>query len=164
MLVLVFVYYTSTTDISSQQTQQKEHTLIRMNILIMFSLLRLRAGGIDRAVGESLALLQTGGDLDSMHGSGLLVLIPCRTGDVSAHNCFNGENAQLAHLHTPVLQDWAERLRDLGREVEGDEVGAEGGVCFLQGLEPRLSAESEENTLVRDTLFLGRNGISKQSK
>jgi hypothetical protein len=36
-----------------------------------------------------------------------------------------------------VLQDWAEGFRDLGREVEGDEVGAEGGVCFLQGLEPR---------------------------
>jgi phosphoribosylaminoimidazole-succinocarboxamide synthase len=34
--------------------------------LIMFSLLRLRAGGVDRAVGESLALLQTGGDLDSI--------------------------------------------------------------------------------------------------
>jgi phosphoribosylaminoimidazole-succinocarboxamide synthase len=34
------------------------------DILIMFSLLRLRARGVDRAVGESLALLQTGGDLD----------------------------------------------------------------------------------------------------
>jgi hypothetical protein len=67
-------------------------------------------------------------------------------------------------LHTPVLQDWAERFRDLGREVEGDEVGAEGGVCFLQGLEPRLRAEGEENTLVRDTLFCGRSGISKQSE
>lgn len=146
--------------ISSQQTRRKEHTLIRMDILIMFSLLRLRAGGVDRAVGKSLALLQTGGDLDSMHGPGLLVFIPCRAGDVSAHDCLNGENAQLAYLHTPVLQDWAEGFRDLGREVEGDEVGAEGGVCFLQGLEPRLRAEGEENTLVRDTLFWRRTVLA----
>lgn len=149
--------------ISSQRIRRKEHTLIRMNILIMLALLRLRAGGVDRAVGESLALLQTGGDLDSMHGAGLLVFIPCRAGDVAADDCLNGENAQLAHLHTPVLQDWAEGFRDLGREVEGDEVGAEGGVSLCQGLEPRLRAEGEENTLVRDTLFWRRTSISRQS-
>lgn len=129
----------------------------------MLALLRLGAGGVDRAVGESLALLQTGGDLDSMHGPGLLVFIPCRAGDVSADDCLNGQNAQLAHLHTTVLQDGAEGFRDLGREVEGDEVGAEGGVCLCQGLEPRLRAEGEENALVRNTLFCKRTGISKQS-
>lgn len=124
------MYYTSGTDISSQWIRRKEHTLIRMNILIMLALLCLRAGGVDRAVGEGLALLQAGGDLDSMHGAGLLVFIPCRAGDVSADNCLNGENAQLADLHTTVLQGWAEGFRDLGREVECDEVGAEGGVCL----------------------------------
>lgn len=134
-----------------------------MNILIMLALLCLRAGGVDRAVGEGLALLQTGGDLDSMHGAGLLVFVPCRAGDVPADNCLNGENAQLAHLHAAVLQDWAEGFRDLGWEVEGDEVGAEGGVCLCQGLEPRLRTEGEENTLVRDTLFRRRTSISKQS-
>lgn len=123
----------------------------------MLALLRLRAGGVDRTVGEGLTLLQTGGDLDSMHSSGFLIFIPCGASDVSADYCLNGENAQLAYLHTTVLQDGTERFRDLGREVECDKVRAERGVCLLQGLEPCLRAESEENTLVGDTLFLEKS-------
>jgi hypothetical protein len=50
---------------------------------------------------------------------------------------------------------------NMGREVEGDEVGAEGGVCFLQGLEPRLRAEGEENTL--DTTIVYSDSLLIQS-
>ena len=123
-----------------------------MNVLIVLALLCLCAGSVDRAVGESLALLQTDGDLDSMHGAGLFVFVPGRTGDVSADNCLNGENAQLAHLHATVLQDRTQGLGNLGREVESNEMGAQGGVGLGQGLEPCLRAESEEDALVGDTL------------
>lgn len=90
----------------------------------MFALLRLRTGRVYRAVGESLALLQTGGDLDSVHGAGLFVFVPGRAGDVAADNRFNGENAQLAHLHATVLQYRAQGFRNLGWEIEGDEMSA----------------------------------------
>jgi hypothetical protein len=123
-----------------------------MNILIVLALLGLCAGGVNRAVGESLALLQTSGDLDSMHGAGLFVFVPGRTGDVSADNCLNRKNAQLAHLHTTVLQDRAQGLRNLGREIEGNEMGAQGGVGLGQSLEPCLRAESEEDALAGDAL------------
>lgn len=123
-----------------------------MNVLIVFTLLGLGAGGVDRAAGEGLALLQTGGDLDAVNGAGLLVFVPGGTGDVSANDCLDGENAQLAHLHAAVLQHRAQGLGDLGREIEGDEVGAQRGVGFSQGLEPCLCAESEKDSLVRDTL------------
>jgi hypothetical protein len=55
-------------------------------------------------------------------------------------------------LHATVLQDRAQGLGNLGREVEGNEMGAQGGVGLSQGLEPCLRAESEEDTLFGDTL------------
>ena len=61
-----------------------------MNILIMLPLLGLRARGVNRAIRERLALLQALPHWNSMHGSGLLVLVPCGPGDVAAHNSLDG--------------------------------------------------------------------------
>lgn len=129
-----------------------------MNVLIVLTLLGLGAGSVDRATREGLAFLQTGGDLDSVNGAGLLVFVPGGTGDVSADDCLDGENAQLAHLHAAVLQHRAQGLGNLGREVEGNEVGAQRGVGFSQGLEPCFCAESEKNSLVGDTLYQFHSG------
>jgi hypothetical protein len=127
-------------------------TLIGVDVLIVLAQLCLRAGGVDGSIGEGLAFLQAWGDLDAMHGAGLLVLLPGRAGDVSTDDSLDGKNAELAHLHTPVLQGGTKRLGDLGRKVEGDEVGAESRNSLREDLEPGLSAESEQNTLVRDAL------------
>lgn len=131
--------------------------MIGVDILIMLALLCLCAGGVDRAIGESLAFLQSGGDLDPVHGSGLFIFIPCRASDVSTDNCLDGKNTQLAHLHTPVLQDGTQRLRNLGWEIEGDEMSAQRGNCLCQSLKPCLRAKSEKNTLVGDALFTTSN-------
>lgn len=90
----------------------------------MLALLCLCTGRVYRAIGESLALLQTGGDVDSVHSAGLFVFVPGRAGDVTADDCLDGEDAQLAHLHTTVLQYRAQGLRNLGWEIEGDEMSA----------------------------------------
>lgn len=118
----------------------------------MLALFRLSAGSIDRAIGESLALLQAWGDLDAVNGAGLLVLIPGRAGDVSADNGLDGEDAELANLHATVLKNGAQGFGDLRRKVEGDEVCAQGGDGFLQSIEPCAGAEGEQNSLVRDSL------------
>lgn len=88
----------------------------------MLALLRLRAGRVDRSVGESLALAQPRRHRDAMHSAGLLVLLPGRASDVAADDGLDGQDAQLAHLHAAVLQDGAQRLRDLRRQVEREEV------------------------------------------
>lgn len=128
-------------------------TLVRMNVLIMLTLLGLGAGRVDRAVGKGLALLQAGGDRDAVDSAGLLVFLPGGAGDVSANDSLNREDAELAHLHTPVLQHWSQRRGNLGREVEGEEVGAQARNRVRQDFEPCLGAESEQDTLVRDTLY-----------
>jgi hypothetical protein len=128
-----------------------------VDVLIMLAQLRLRAGGVDGSIGEGLALLQTRGNLDAMHGAGILVLLPGRAGDVSADDSLDGKNSELAHLHTPVLQGGTKRLGDLGRKVEGDEVGAESRNSLRENLEPGLGAEGEQDTFVRDALFIFRN-------
>lgn len=128
----------------------------------MLAQLRLRAGGVDGSIGESLALLQARGDLDAVHGAGLLVLLPGRAGDVPTDDRLNGENAELAHLHTPVLQGGTKRLGDLGRKVEGDEVGAESRNSLREDLEPGLGAEGEQDTLVRNTLFILKTSATVQ--
>jgi hypothetical protein len=123
-----------------------------MDVLIVLALLRLGAGSVDWTIGESFALLQSGRDGDSVNCSGLLVFLPGGPRDVSTDDSFDGKNTQLAHLHCPVLQYWLEGSRDLGREVESEEVGAQSGNAIRQDLEPRLRAESEENALVGDAL------------
>lgn len=137
---------------SDDNTETESRTLVWVDVLIMLALLGLSAGGVDGAIGEGLALLQTGGDLDAVHGACLLVFVPGGAGDVAAHDCLDREDAQLAHLHAAVLQDRAQGLGDLGREIEGDEMGAQGGVGFGQSFEPCLRAKGEEDTLVGDTL------------
>ena len=124
-----------------------------MNVLVVLAQLGLGAGCVDRAVGESLALLQTRGDRQAVHSAGLLVLLPRGTGDVSTDNGLNGEDAELANLHAAVLQHRTQRCGDLGREIEGEEVGAQTGDGLCQDLEPCLGAESKKNALVRDALY-----------
>jgi hypothetical protein len=82
------------------------HTLIRVDVLVMLALLSLRAGSVDRPIGECFALPQARSDLDSVHGTRLLVLIPSGSCDVSPDDGFNGENSKLAHLHASVLKHW----------------------------------------------------------
>lgn len=120
----------------------------------MLAQLSLGAGGVDRSIGEGLALLETRGDLDTVHGTGLLVLLPGGAGDVSTDDSLDGKDAKLAHLHATVLQLGAKRFRDLGRKVEGDEVGAESRNGLREDLEPGLGAEGEQDTLVRNALFI----------
>jgi hypothetical protein len=55
-------------------------------------------------------------------------------------------------LHCPVLQYWFERSRDLGGEVESEEVGAQSGNAIGEDLEPRLRAKSEEDAFVGNSL------------
>jgi hypothetical protein len=59
-----------------------------------------------------------------MHSAGLLILIPGRSGDISAHNSFNWEDLVFAYLHASILKSGALRLWDLRGEVEGDEMSA----------------------------------------
>lgn len=118
----------------------------------MLALLRLRAGRIDRPIGEGFALTQTRRHGDAVHGTRLLVLLPGGTGDVTADDGLDGEDAQLAHLHAAVLQDGTQRLRDLRGQVEGEEVCAQGGDGVGEDLEPFLRAEGEEDAFVGDAL------------
>lgn len=119
----------------------------------MLTLLSLRAGGVDRSIKESLALLQPGSNLDAMHSTRLLVLLPRRTGNVSTNNSLDRKNLQLAHLHAPVLEHRPQRLGDLRREIESEEMRAQRGNGLGQGLEPGSCAESQEDAFVRDTLL-----------
>lgn len=82
------------------------HTLIGVNVLVMLALLGLGAGSVDRAIGEGFALPQARSDLDSVHGTRLLVLIPSRSCDVTPDDGFNGKDSKLAHLHASVLKHW----------------------------------------------------------
>lgn len=112
-----------------------------MDVLIVLTQLRLCAGRVDWSVGEGLALLQTRRNLDSVHCTRFLVLVPCRSSDIASHNSFNGEDLVLPHLHTTVLQGCALGFGDLRREVEGDEVSSKRGDSFLENLEPCFCAE-----------------------
>lgn len=125
-----------------------------MNVLIVLAQLGLGAGCVDRTVGESLALLQTGGDSQAVHCARLLVLLPSGAGDVAADDGLNGENSELADLHAAVLQHRVQRGGDLGREIEGKEVSAQTGDGLCQDLEPCLGAESKKDALVGDSLYL----------
>ena len=88
-----------------------------------------------------------------MHRARSLILLPGRTGDVTTHDCFNGQDAELADLHAAVLEDGTQRLGDLRGQVESQEVGAEGGEGGGQDGEPFLRAQGEEDAFVGDTLF-----------
>lgn len=133
--------------------RRKSRTLVGVDVLIVLALLRLGARGVDRSIRESLALLETCGDLDSVNGAGLLVLVPGGAGDVAADDSLDGENAELADLHAAVLEHGAQGFGDLRRQVEGDEVRAQRGDGFLQSVEPGASAEGEQNSLVGDSLL-----------
>lgn len=82
------------------------HTLIRVDVFIMFALFGFGAGSVDRAIGEGFALPQTRSYLDSVHGTGLLVLVPSGPSDVASDYGFNGKNLKLPHLHASVLKGW----------------------------------------------------------
>lgn len=142
--------------VSDDKTIQNRitHTLVGVDVLIMLSLLCLCTWGVDRAIWDGFALLQPGSNLDSMHGTRLLVLLPRRSGDVSTNDSLNGKNLQLAHLHAPVLEHRPKRLWDLWREVEGEEMCAQRGDGLRQDLKPCLCAEGEKNALVRNTLLI----------
>lgn len=127
-------------------------TLVGVDILVVFSLLSLGTRCVDWAVRELLTLLQAGRDTDAVNSPGLLVLLPGGAGDVTADNSFDGQNAELAHLHRAVLQNRAERLGDLGWEVEGKEVRAECRDSLLEDLEPGLGTKSKKDALVGNTL------------
>ena len=127
-------------------------TLVWVNVLIVLALLSLGARSVDRSIGEGLALLQPGSNLDTMHSTRLLVFLPRRTGNVSTNNSLNRKNLQLAHLHAPVLEHRPQRLGDLRREIESEEMRAQRGNGLGQGLEPRSCAESQEDAFVRNTL------------
>lgn len=98
--------------------ERERNTLIRMNILIMLSLLRLRTRRINRPIRESLALLQPRRNRNPMDSSRLLVLVPRGTGDVPADDSLNGQNLELAHLHAAVLENGTQRRGDLRGKVE----------------------------------------------
>lgn len=127
--------------------------MVWVNVLIMLSLLCLCAWGVDRAIRDGFALLQSGSNLDSVHGARLLVFLPRRPGDVSTNDSLDGKDLQLAHLHAPVLEHRPKRLGDLWREVEGEEMCAQRGDGLRQGLKPCLCAEGEKNAFVRNTLL-----------
>ena len=119
----------------------------------MLTQLGLRARGIDRSIRERLTLPQTGLDGETMHRAVSLVLLPRGAGDVTAHNGLNGQDAELADLHTAVLEDGTQRLGDLRGQVEGQEVRAEGGEGGGEHFEPFAGAEGKEDAFVGDALF-----------
>lgn len=127
-------------------------TLVRMDVLIMLPLLGLGARRVDRPVGERLALFQPRPDGDPMHRTGFLVLLPRRARDVSAYNGFDWKDLVFSNLHAPILQRWAQCLRNLRREVKRDEMRAEIRDGALQDLEPGFGAEGEEFAFVWDAL------------
>lgn len=88
-----------------------------------------------------------------MHSAGFLVFLPRRAGDVSAYDGFDGEDLVFSNLHASILQCWAERLRDLRREVERDEMRAKVRDGALQDLEPGFGTEGEEFAFVGDALY-----------
>lgn len=119
----------------------------------MFALLGLGARRVDRAIRESLTLLQSRGDRDPVHRPRLLVFLPGRSGDISTDDSLDGQNTQFAYLHATVLQHWPERLGNLGREIQSEEVCSQGGNGLCQDLEPGFCAEREEDSLIGDTLY-----------
>ena len=129
------------------------YTLIRMNILIMFTQLGLRTRGIDRSIGKRLTLPQARLDGETVDRAVSLVLLPRGAGDVTAHDGLNGQDAELADLHAAVLEDGAQRLGDLRGQVEGQEVRAEGGEGGGEHFEPFAGAEGEEDAFVGDALY-----------
>lgn len=135
------------------------HTLVRMDVLVVLAQLGLGAGCVDRTVGEGLALLQTRGDRQAVHSAGLLVLLPSGAGDVATDDGFDGEDAELADLHAAVLQHRAQRGGDLGGKIQREEVGAQTGDFLCQDVEPCLSAEGEEDALVRDSLYIKTESV-----
>ena len=60
-----------------------------------------------------------------MHRSTFLVLLPGAARDVPTYDCFYGEDAEAPNLHAPVQKLLVESMRDLRRQVEGEEMGAE---------------------------------------
>lgn len=118
----------------------------------MLSLLCLGAGGINRPIRKCLAFFQPRRDGNAMHSSGLLILLPCRSRDISSHDSFNWEDLVFAYLHTPILESGSLRLWDLRGEIEGDEVSAKRRYGVLEDFEPSLCAECEQLALVWDAL------------
>lgn len=56
----------------------------------MLPLFGLRARGVNGAIREGLALLQAFPHWNPVHGSGLLVFVPCGPRDVAAHDSLDG--------------------------------------------------------------------------
>lgn len=106
------------------------HTLVRMNVFIMVTLLCLGARSIYWPIRECFTFFKARGNLDSMDSTRLLVLLPCRSSNISANNGLDRKDLEFAHLHASILEQRAERFRDLGREVESKEMRAQGRDSF----------------------------------
>lgn len=87
-----------------------------------------------------------------MHGSVLLILLPCRPCEVSSDDGFNREDLELAHLHAPILEHGSQIFRDLWREVEGKEMSAKLRNSLLDDFEPFGCALGEVDAFAGNSL------------
>ena len=77
---------------------QMVDALLKRNIFVMIANLRLGGRGIDR-LRKLVGFLQPLRQLDAADGSVFLVACPSASGDISAHNTFNGKHVQFAAHH-----------------------------------------------------------------
>lgn len=144
------------------------HTFIRVNILIMVSLLSLCTRSEKWTVGDLLTLLQALLELDAMNGSCALVFCPATAGDVTPHDSFDRENVGTLNQHGTtfdLLLDRFELLFELHRElgvVCGDDVRLDEGWC--QEAKPESGECMEKLALVWDALSFSSQGCGDKSK
>lgn len=109
-------------------------------------------------MGEGLAFAEAGRHRPRVHGAAVLVFGPGGAAEVAAHDGFEGEDGEAAHLHGAVLEHGAGLGGDGGGEGEGEEVGFEGGEGGGEDGEPVGGQESEEDAFVWDALLGGKGG------
>jgi len=122
-----------------------------VNILVVLPDGRLGARRVQR-LGQAAALPDAGRHVDPVDGAPGPVFLPGRPRQVPAHDGLDGQDAELADLHAPALEQrpLGRRERDRGREGRGDEVGPEAGDEPGQEVEPELGGLGEDGALVRD--------------
>ena len=128
-------------------------SLLRRDVLILVAEFGFGAWRPERTF-QLLALLQTSGHADAVHGAALLVLGPRAAGNVAAHNGFEGEDLETADRHAAVLELGAQSCGEGkgGGEVGAQEVSFERGDLAREEVEPVRCEKGEESALFWDAL------------
>lgn len=88
-----------------------------------------------------------------MHRSTLLVFLPCAARDISAYDCFYGEDVEASDLHAPVQKLLVEFVWNLRRQIEGNKMCAELGNAPGENGEPMRREQGQEDALLWNALL-----------